>query len=114
LVYPFSLLKTEEITAEIALNKAKEKGFFRLGLRPLDVKILLRVAEGKATTAVLKHVAQDDKKRDTQDKVDWLIALDLIGEVRGGFSLTKEGNKYLEVLKSEQMAARAKKVLANA
>ena len=99
LVYPFSLLQKEKIDGKTALEKAKEKGFFPLGLRPLDIQLIKRIAEGSATAAVLKHIAQDDKKRDTQDKIDWLIALGLVAEGRGGFTVTKEGGKYFEKLR---------------
>lgn len=109
MVYPFSLSCKTEINADDALNKAKDKGFFRLGLRAIDLKIMLRLAEGATTTSVLKYVAQDDKKRDSQEKIDWLIALDLVQETRGGFALTSAGKAYLDNLNQEQKAAKAAK-----
>lgn len=102
-------IDTKKIDGGIALDVARKQGYFPLGLRRADVAIVNRLAEGVATSAVLKFKSADEKKKDTQERIDWLCAIGLSSPVRGGFSLTKAGLKYVENIAELQKAARAAK-----
>lgn len=88
----------------------KKQGYFPKGLRRSDIAIINHLAkEGPTTAAVLKFKVQDEKKRDTQEKIDWLCSNDLLLPVRGGFALSKGGKAYAEAIIAAQKKAKASK-----
>lgn len=109
IVYPFSLFPGK-YDAKVTLQKCLDKKFFPMGLRQIDLAILKKIGELRAAPVnVLRTIAQDDKKKDTQDKVDWIVALGLLKECREGYALTKEGAEYLHKIIEAQKAAKAAK-----
>lgn len=86
-----------------------KQGFFPRGLRRSEMVILNQLVSGPATAAVLKFRVQDDKKKDTQERIDWLCSNNLTLPVRGGFALSKEGQEYVKMIAEKQKAMRAAK-----
>lgn len=102
--------KLKKLTGEIVSETLKSKGFFKGGLRKPDIAIIKELAKGKPLTAsVLRFDCQDDKKRDTQERIDWLAAQKLVMPVRNGFALSKLGIEYAKELSAKQKAAKAAK-----
>lgn len=99
----------KKIDDTLALDVAKKQFFLPGGLRKPDWEIMKRLAEGVATVAVLKFKSADDKKKDTQERVDYLCSSELALPVRGGYALTKKGADYVEKIQELQKAKIAKK-----
>lgn len=101
-----------KLDADAITDVLKKQGYFPKGLRRPDMAIVNQLINGAATSAVLKFKCQDDKKKDTQERVDWLCSLGLVDPVRGGFSLSKLGVKYAEEIIAAQKASKAAKTPA--
>lgn len=98
----------KKIDDTLALDVAKKQFYLPGGLRKPDWEIMKRLGEGVATVAVLKVKSADDKKKDAQERVDYLCACEMAMPVRGGFGLTKKGAAYVEQIVALQKAKVAK------
>ncbi len=99
----------KKLSGDVVTEVLRSKGFFKKGLRRADVAIIRELAKGKPlTAAVLRFDCADDKKRDTQERIDWLASQKLVTPVRNGFALSKDGIKYAEELIAATKAAKAK------
>lgn len=98
-----------KLNGEIVTDVLRSQGYFPKGLRRADISIINQLVNGPATSAVLKFKCQDDKKKDTQERVDYLGSIGLVEPVRGGHKLTKNGFTYADEIVKAQKAARAAK-----
>ena len=99
----------KKLNAATVTEVLRSKGFFKMGLRRADVAIVRELAKGKPLTAnVLRFDCADDKKRDTQERIDWLASRKLVMPVRNGFALSKVGVTYAQELIAANKKAKGK------
>lgn len=108
LAYRIGLVNKETITLDDAKEVIRKAGLYPQGLDEIDRQLIIRIAQGNATAAVLKFIAQDDKKKDTEHRLSWLVCLGFLEQTKGGYTITKKGIVYFEAIEEAKKAARQK------
>lgn len=99
----------KKLSAQTVTEVLKRQGFFPQGLRREDMIILTELKTGSKPVNILKFKVQDEKKKATQERVDWLCSIGLSEPARNGYCLSKVGVEYLRKIADAQKAAKGKK-----